>query len=1390
MKLRIPKDFFDNPCPPRLFLCTTGKKIINELPAYDVNLNASWNKYSELSFSIDRKYTDVITGEAMISPLFDKAEGLRKVYVENMGYFTIQDPDTTYSEKDSKSLSAFSSEYETSTKYLENFRINTGEVDSVEVMYLESVYGENYTIDTPYEPIGTSEFDKYEKYYIKKYTDNDSYTYEQVEIKDEDIYKDYDEPLYKEKFPNVRFYWPTKPELSLLHLIFKKIPEWKIKDENVDVTLWRKERKFDEDRVAVYDFLMNKVANTFKCVVEWDTINNEVSFYEEAEDGITEDNTIQTRFDTDIYITRENLANEINLRYSSDNIKTKLKVTGSDDLNIRDVNLGKNHIINLDFYHNHEWMEDDLYEAYSRYLEAVKEYSPLYSEAVSARARAYNRWNNLMNAVPIDDNVVQIGDRFKKLYCTYAPINTAYYKSDISNPSVDDEPLDNLYSDEACNDIINKTDLDNGDMFVVQGYQFKYQDDGFVYVRDVLGRENDEDGKPIKGTKRAEFVSKLSSYHINDDVNGNKTDNILLRLKDKDSNTITIRIYAPPVLATQFVLGETYYQKREINGKDFYSEFPTSNGNIEGLYVASEDYQICYETSNATSGIIKDDFSDTLIDWMKGNITAEALSDKLSLNLNNYTVSYIGTMGAYFVLAKDERIEANLEDYGVMLLREKHDVYTQIFQTQTENMYSQERYQCVVGDNPPSEPIPDNTRWLDSDTNPMKLYIYNADTYYDISSYIEGMTYYVDNNGTKSQAVPQPTAETFGDKKYYVKWTVSNGNVSTEDKRSHEDYQRYTDNYDKLLAVQKMLVKKEAEAEYCLNGYADPNIRVDIDYYKNNYNSSGESLKGVFYDVARNHFPEPIQEGDPNYEIYFVGNESDLDLSNEGVVPIYKFICSEYPNVYVRATTYKEGITYYIEDSGVKIQASTQPTAENFKDEEYYIIEHDYTFAVYLKGKVPYVAFASSVGVNQAKMDKYSQLTDFDEDAFSIDQWMRLSPFIREDEFNDSNFLLTGYESEEERMSICQELMESASKELKTLSQPSLEFSMNMSNILALPEFNSLTSQFALGNFIRIELRPGLVKRARLLNVGLGFSDLGNFSCQFGNLVTTQDQIDLHAELMQQAVQAGKQVATSASNWQKAVDKSNKLEEAIANGLADATLEIGRASGQSIVWDHSGIWGRKLKDGETDQYEDEQFRMVNNKLLFSNDGFKTSKSVMGKFVVKDDNGDDITRWGLLAEAMVGGYIEGSEIRGGNLRIGDGSNNYFQVSESGDVSIVQAGKEKYASVDAVKVIDDAYRYRIVLSYDKSTIFSNTEQDCTITCTVYSHSEDITNKVIDAGGSFAWQRVSSNGTKDDAWNAGHIQTKTNTDNPNKVTLKVSDIEGNSQFSCLVNFDELDS
>ena len=586
MELYIPKDAFDNPVPPRLFLCNTGKKKIGQLQAYDTSLNAKWNSWSELDFTIDRKYTDIITGETKIHPLFDKAEGLRRVYAEGIGYFIIQDPDTNYSDSESKTLSCFSIEYETSTKYLENFYVNNGEVDSIEVTYEASKYPNSMTKDDMYKLASSDKYNSNEKYFHRKYSSDASYEYEQIQITDEEAYLEHfksdtskENVLYVYNHTNVQFYDPYTPELSLLHNVFKKIPEWTI--GHVDHKLWNKVRKFEEDRISVYDFLTNKVTDTFKCVVSWDTINSRVNFYEEADDGINEDNTIQTRYNTDVYVSRANLANEISLSYSTDDIKTKLKVTGSDDLNIRDINLGKNYIMNLSYYHTREWMEDDLYEAYQGYLDAVKNNKGPYKTAQQGWVSANKQYNELTNAIPAEGGVLLKGDEFIKLYCIYT-LETAYTQTDLK-PMVEAAgetgkvEISGLCYDEELTNKIDISRLHDGDQFIVQGYVFKYQENekNFAYVRD----------RTLESALPA-LIKQLNLYHVDDDVYGTEKDNVLLMLKNNDGDSATIRIYDPHQTIDTYSTSTQYYTCRETfgnSGKFEYIKiyFSKNNGQAE-----------------------------------------------------------------------------------------------------------------------------------------------------------------------------------------------------------------------------------------------------------------------------------------------------------------------------------------------------------------------------------------------------------------------------------------------------------------------------------------------------------------------------------------------------------------------------------------------------------------------------------------------------------------------------------------------------------------------------------------------------------------------------------------------------------------------------------------
>ena len=233
----------------------------------------------------------------------------------------------------------------------------------------------------------------------------------------------------------VILYNPTDVEHSLLHLILKKAYGWTI--GHVDAELASQGRSFEVDRESIYDFIMNEMCDTFKCYVEFDTINNIINVYSENEierfigDGTTTTfklsgdfsdtstvtinghiitqytynqetnnlllsiapaqgdiveitNDFKSKYDTDVIVAFENLSNEMHVNYSSDDIKTVLTVKGADDLDIRSVNFGLPSIMNLDYYCTPEWMGDKLYYEYLAYMDKQDKYmGGFYSKDIS-----------------------------------------------------------------------------------------------------------------------------------------------------------------------------------------------------------------------------------------------------------------------------------------------------------------------------------------------------------------------------------------------------------------------------------------------------------------------------------------------------------------------------------------------------------------------------------------------------------------------------------------------------------------------------------------------------------------------------------------------------------------------------------------------------------------------------------------------------------------------------------------------------------------------------------------------------------------------------------------------------------------------------------------------
>ncbi len=117
--------------------------------------------------------------------------------------------------------------------------------------------------------------------------------------------------------------------------------------------------------------------------------------------------------------------------------------------------------------------------------------------------------------------------------------------------------------------------------------------------------------------------------------------------------------------------------------------------------------------------------------------------------------------------------------------------------------------------------------------------------------------------------------------------------------------------------------------------------------------------------------------------------------------------------------------------------------------------------------------------------------------------------------------------------------------------------------------------------------------------------------------------------------------------------------------------------------DSTGILGRKLKSGASNAakvFEDEQLRILNNLLLFTDDGWKTAKTALGKVTYTDESGNEHTSYGLVAETILGSLIMSNALQirnesntvnlgvdGMTIRQPDGTV-VFRATSDGDLSV--------------------------------------------------------------------------------------------------------------------------
>lgn len=300
----------------------------------------------------------------------------------------------------------------------------------------------------------------------------------------------------------------------------------------------------------------------------------------------------------------------------------------------------------------------------------------------------------------------------------------------------------------------------------------------------------------------------------------------------------------------------------------------------------------------------------------------------------------------------------------------------------------------------------------------------------------------------------------------------------------------------------------------------------------------------------------------------------------------------------------------------------------------------------------------TEVGVLEAQLESYEteratiqSALDMDE-YFTVNEWKELGLYVVESSYDNDNFSITESTTDDERLDITKQLLAKAIEELEKASIPQYQYESSLFNFMTIPEMSGFLSSFELGNYINLHTNYDVIVPVRLISFTVDFASTDAMSVTFSTSTKVKDAYSDMASVLSQASSAAVSFNFNKDQYDKSSRTSNQVRDMRTNGLDVAQQRIQFGSHQEQTWDSAGMTFREW-DTVNNRYKGEQLKILNNIMCFSDDGFQTVKTAIGKIDVGNGN----TAYGMNCEVLIGNMILGNNLKitnsGSNVTI-DGS----------------------------------------------------------------------------------------------------------------------------------------